>query len=73
MDEGRAMLAAQPEVLFTYPSVMGDYNKIRWPSLQDGVGRPSFLPAGQPWQDSVCHHPAPTTRLPSRWCHQVGP
>jgi len=33
MDEGRAMLTEQPEVLFTYPSLMGDYNKIRWPSL----------------------------------------
>ena len=40
MDEGLAMLAAQPEVLFTYPSLMGgDYDKIRQPSLQDGVRR----------------------------------
>ena len=37
--EGRAMLAAQPEVLFTYPTPTGDYNKIRWPSLHDRVGR----------------------------------
>jgi len=33
------MLTEQPEVLFTYPSPMGDYDKIRRPSLQDGVGR----------------------------------
>jgi len=39
MDEGRAMLAAQPEVLFTYPTLTGDYYKIRWPSLHDGVRR----------------------------------
>jgi len=39
MDEGRAMLAAQPEVLFTYPTPTGDYDKIGRPSLQDGVGR----------------------------------
>jgi len=45
MDEGQAMLAAQPEVLFTYPSLMGDYDKIRQPSLQDGVRRlTSFCP-----------------------------
>jgi len=37
MDEELAMLAAQPEVLFTYPSPMGDYDKIGWPSLQDRV------------------------------------
>jgi len=29
MDEGRAMLTEHPEVLFTYHSAMGDYNKIR--------------------------------------------
>jgi len=39
MDEGRAMLAAQPEVLFTCPTTTGDYDKIGRPSLQDGVGR----------------------------------
>ena len=39
MDEGRSMLAAQPEVLFTYPTPTGDYDKIGRPSLQDGVGR----------------------------------
>jgi len=33
------MLAAQLEVLFTYPTPMGDYDKIGRPSLQDGVGR----------------------------------
>ena len=33
------MLAAQPEVLFTYPSQAGDYDKIGQPSLQDGVRR----------------------------------
>ena len=38
MDEGRAMLAAQPEVLFTHPTLMGDYDKIGCPSLHDGVG-----------------------------------
>ena len=38
MDEGLAMLAAQPEVLFTYPTPMGDYDKIGRPSLHDGVG-----------------------------------
>jgi len=39
MDEGLAMLAAQPEVLFTYPTPTGDYKKIRRPSLHDGVRR----------------------------------
>jgi len=53
MDEGRAMLAAQPEVLFTYPSPMGDYNKIGRPSLQDGVGRlTGFSPRDDPVQVS---------------------
>ena len=33
------MLVAQPEVLFTYPTPTGDYDKIEWPSLQDWVGR----------------------------------
>jgi len=33
------MLDAQPEVLFTYPTLTGDYDKIGRPSLQDGVGR----------------------------------
>jgi len=28
MDEGQAMLTKQPEVLFTYPSLMGDYDKM---------------------------------------------
>ena len=39
MDKGQTMLAAQLEVLFTYPTPTGDYNKIRRPSLQDGVRR----------------------------------
>jgi len=67
------MLAAQPEVLFTYPSPMGDYDKIGRPSLQDGVVCDLFLPAGRPWQGRICPHPAPTTGPPSRWRHQVGP
>jgi len=46
MDEGRAMLAAQPEVLFTYPTPTGDYDKIDRPSLQDGNGR---LARFSPW------------------------
>ena len=51
MDEGRAILAAQPEVLSTYPSQMGDYDKIRRPSLQDGVGRLTrFSPRDYPVQ-----------------------
>ena len=29
MDEGRTMFAAQPEILFTYPSPAGDYDKIK--------------------------------------------
>ena len=33
------MLAAQLEVLFTYPTPTGDYDKMGWPSLEDGVGR----------------------------------
>ena len=33
------MVTEQPEVFFTYPSLMGDYDKIGRPSLQDGVGR----------------------------------
>ena len=37
--EGRAMLAAQPEVLFTYPTPTGDYDKIGRPSLHDKVRR----------------------------------
>jgi len=45
------MLTAQPEVLFTYPSLMGDYKKIRWPSLQDGVGcLTCFSPRDDPVQ-----------------------
>jgi len=32
------MLAAQLEVLITYLTLTRDYNKIRQPSLQDGVG-----------------------------------
>jgi len=39
MDEGRAILAVHPEVIFTYPTPTGDYDKIRRPSLHDGVGR----------------------------------
>jgi len=51
MDEGRAMLTAQPEVLFTYPSPMGDHNKIGRLSLQDGVGRLTrFSPRDDPVQ-----------------------
>jgi len=50
-----------------------DYDKFGRPSLQDGVGCHSFLPAGRPWQGRVCPHPAPTTGPPSRWRHQVGP
>jgi len=38
MDEGRALLAAQLEVLFTHPTPTGDYDKIGRPSLQGGVG-----------------------------------
>ena len=33
------MLAAQSEVLFTYPTRTGDYDKIGRYLLQDGVGR----------------------------------
>jgi len=51
MDEGRATLAAQPEVLFKYPSPMGDYEKMGRPSLQDGVGRLTrFSPRDDPVQ-----------------------
>ena len=39
MDEGRPMLAAQSDVLFTYPIRTGDYDKIGQPLLQDVVGR----------------------------------
>jgi len=39
MDKGQAMLAAQPEMLFTHPTPTGDYNKIGLPSLHDRVGR----------------------------------
>ena len=39
MDEGLTILAAQPEVLFTYPTPTGNYDKIGRPSLQDRVGR----------------------------------
>jgi len=39
MDEGRPRLAAQSEVLFTYPIRTGDYDKIGQPLLQDVVGR----------------------------------
>jgi len=47
MDEERDMLAAQQEVLFTYPTPTGDYDKIGRPSLQDGVGRLTrFSPRG---------------------------
>ena len=31
MDEARPMLAAQSEVLFTYPTRTGDYDKSGWP------------------------------------------
>ena len=44
------MFTAQPEVLFTYLSPMGDYDKIGWPSLQDGVGR---LTRFSPWDNPV--------------------
>jgi len=51
MDEGREILAAQLEMLFTYPSLMGDYNKIGWPSLHDGVRRLTrFSPRDDPVQ-----------------------
>jgi len=40
---------AQPEVLFTYPSLMGDYDKIRRPSLQDGC-LTRFSPLDDPVQ-----------------------
>ena len=36
MDNGRAMPGAKPDVLFTYSSLMGENDKIRWSSLQDG-------------------------------------
>ena len=39
MDAGRPMLAAHSEVLFTYPTRTGDYDKIGRSLLQDGVGR----------------------------------
>ena len=39
MDKELSMLATQPEVLFTYPTPTGDYDKIGRPSLQDGVRR----------------------------------
>jgi len=39
MDAGRPMLAAQSQILFTYPTRTGDYDKIGRPLLQDGVGR----------------------------------
>ena len=48
MDEGRVILAAQLEVLFTHHTPTGDYNKIGWPSLHDGVGR---LTRFSPWDD----------------------
>jgi len=45
------MLTKQPEVLFTYPSPMGDYHKIGRPSLKDGVGRLTrFSPRDDPVQ-----------------------
>jgi len=43
------MLAAQPEVLFTYPSQIEDYDKIRRPSLQDGC-LTRFSPRDDPVQ-----------------------
>ena len=45
------MLATQLEVLFTYPTPTGDYDKIGRPSLQDGVGRLArFSPLDDPVQ-----------------------
>ena len=49
------MLAAQSEVLFTYPTRTGDYDKIGRPLLLDGVGRLiRFSPPG----DKSSRHPA---------------
>jgi len=67
MDEGRAMLTEQPEVLFTYPSLMGDYDKIGRPLLQDGVGRltrfsPRDDPVQLPSSTSVAILPQPDRR-----------
>jgi len=70
MDEGRAMLAAHPQVLFTYPNPTGDYDKIGWPSLHDGVG---CLTRFSPRDDHDKVASAPTTRPPSHWRYQVGP
>ena len=37
MDAGQPMLAAQSEVLFTYPTRTGDYDKIGRPLMQECV------------------------------------
>jgi len=64
MDEGRAMLAAQPEVLFTYRSPMRDYDKIRRPSLQHGVGLLiRFSPRDDPVQLPRTLHKTTVLRL----------
>ena len=50
-EEDQAMLAAQPEVLFTYPTPTGDYDKIWRPSLQYGVSLVSPRGTTMP----ICH------------------
>jgi len=68
MDEGRPMLAAHSEVLFTYPTRTGDYDKIGRPLLQDGVGRLiRFSPPGDQVQSpssvpEVTQRPRPDRR-----------
>ena len=71
------MLTEQPEVLFTYPSLMGDYDKIGRPSLQDGVGRVTRF-SSRDDHDHLASSTSvaiqhPTTGPPSLWRHQVGP
>jgi len=78
MDEGRAILTAHPEVLFTYPSPMGDYDKIGRPSLQDGVRRLTrFSPREDPVQlsssENVRGHPGTTTGPPNCGVTRLGP
>jgi len=71
MDERRTMLAVQPEVLFTYPSLMGDYDKIGQPSLQDGV---RCLTCFSPRDDPV-HLPSSTSvaiQCPQQHCRAAG-
>jgi len=78
MDEGRPMLTAQLrlEVLLTYPTPTGDYDKFGQLAAGQGRASHSFLPAGRPCPVAIQHvrgHPAPTTGLPSLWRHQVAP